>query len=581
MKRIIVIIIFISFLIPLLVKADLTEEQSKAIASFGKNMIIKQNDKVHQDNNGFGLMAYSMGSRRTEGYNNQLSYFYKDYKSVNYIGGNKWAFDCASWVSYVYKHVLNINTFKNGTAYVVSTFVSKASNDDEWYFIMRNVPVEKIDYSRLKLGDLVVQEGSHIMLYIGNGQIAHVSTSAIKKGENLGAEIVNLNEKMAGKKLTIIRLKKTDYEPNTIITWPDTKQQEELYYDDLPTIDYQLNEIKNNELIVDITFKDDKALTNYQLNQSSSTPKDWLLIQKKKEFKTTFKVTKDGTYYIHVKDNKDQVVTKKFTINAFTNLIKIDNYNVVYNKNLDNYQLIINCINNNCQNYKFSLNKNDYQDNNIFYDIKEGNYILTIKDQNNNTGDEEIVINKDIVPELKIDYDKDTYAKQKELKIDNPRNDIVDYQITTNDVIPTTFMKYNGNAYQINENNNYYIYVKNINNNITYEKLEVTNIDNDKPIVNNITYKKGLINNYVIIDAIDNECGIEGYSNDGLNFESSNEITITKDTKNIYVKDKCGNILEYPIEQVKNNWLVIIAIIIILLIVIYMIYTIIKKKSKK
>ena len=72
MKRIIVIIIFISFLIPILVKADLTEEQGKAIANFGKNMIIKQNDKIHQDNNGFGLMAYSMGSRRTEGYNNQL-----------------------------------------------------------------------------------------------------------------------------------------------------------------------------------------------------------------------------------------------------------------------------------------------------------------------------------------------------------------------------------------------------------------------------------------------------------------------------------------------------------------------------
>ena len=49
-------------------KMKYNKDEILEVAKKLKNMIIKQNDKVHQDNNGFGLMAYSMGSRRTEGY---------------------------------------------------------------------------------------------------------------------------------------------------------------------------------------------------------------------------------------------------------------------------------------------------------------------------------------------------------------------------------------------------------------------------------------------------------------------------------------------------------------------------------
>ena len=65
MKRYLILLIIV---IPFIVHADLTAEQSEAIAEFSKNMIIKQAEAPHVDSNGFGLMAYSQGQRRNEGF---------------------------------------------------------------------------------------------------------------------------------------------------------------------------------------------------------------------------------------------------------------------------------------------------------------------------------------------------------------------------------------------------------------------------------------------------------------------------------------------------------------------------------
>ena len=54
---------------------------------------------------------------------------------------------------------------------------------------MNNVKVSSIDFSRMQKGDLVIIVGSHIMVYIGDGNIAHFSSSAIQKGSNLGSEV--------------------------------------------------------------------------------------------------------------------------------------------------------------------------------------------------------------------------------------------------------------------------------------------------------------------------------------------------------------------------------------------------------
>ena len=207
MKRIILVLILILF-IPIYVKADLTKEQQEDIAYFATKMITEANKSEHKDSKGFSILAYNQGSRN-EGFNNQLSYMNKDYSSVNVIQGRKWTFDCASFASYVYYHCFGVKTtyLSNNSPFVVSKFVEEASQGHNWYFVMSNQNTSTMDYSKFKKGDLIIFVGSHIMVYVGDGKIAHFSSSAIKKGTNLGAEVVTLKDKYPNHKAAIIRLK--------------------------------------------------------------------------------------------------------------------------------------------------------------------------------------------------------------------------------------------------------------------------------------------------------------------------------------------------------------------------------------
>ena len=111
MKKIVFgFILFLSFIMNC--HADLTDEQSEEVASFAANLILESMKAPHLDKYGFPLIAYNMGQyERIDGMSGKLTYFNKDVNGVNTINGNKWAFDCSSFASYVYYHTLGVNTF--------------------------------------------------------------------------------------------------------------------------------------------------------------------------------------------------------------------------------------------------------------------------------------------------------------------------------------------------------------------------------------------------------------------------------------------------------------------------------------
>lgn len=311
-----IILILILILSIINVKADLTQEQGEKIAKFAEQMIEKGNSEEHRVGK-FSLLVYRQGQYRIDGFNDKLSNVDYDYYRYNTLGNKKyWTFDCSSFASYVYYHVLGFHTYKNNnpkSPLVVSEFVTRASKNDEFYFVFRNKPVTSVDFSTTKPGDLFIFEGSHIMVYIGNKKIAHFTASEIHGGGPiLGAVISDITVKYPDKKLTVIRANGTNATPVTTITWPDTGKIEELVEDYKPTIRVTNENKGKKEVKITIEIKDDNQLTSYSI--TNGDPNYQTIQGKSATINHTFK--ENGTYYIYAKDNKNQETKFPYIVNG-------------------------------------------------------------------------------------------------------------------------------------------------------------------------------------------------------------------------------------------------------------------------
>lgn len=311
-----IILILILILTTINVKADLTQEQGEKIAKFAEQMIEKGNSEEHRVGK-FSLLVYRQGQYRIDGFNDKLSNVDYDYYRYNTLGNKKyWTFDCSSFASYVYYHVLGFHTYKNNnpkSPLVVAEFVTRASKNDEFYFVFRNKPVTSVDFSTTKPGDLFIFEGSHIMVYIGNKKIAHFTASEIHGGGPiLGAVISDITVKYPDKKLTVIRANGTNATPVTTITWPDTNIKEELVLDYKPTIQITKENKTDKEVTITIEIKDDNQLTSYSI--TNNNPNYQTIQGKSATINYTFK--ENGTYYIYAKDNKNQETKLPYIVNG-------------------------------------------------------------------------------------------------------------------------------------------------------------------------------------------------------------------------------------------------------------------------
>ena len=463
MKKIVVVLLFLCSYINCY--ADLTESQGEEVAAFASNMILESSKAPHIDSQGLPLIAYSQ-SKRTEGMTNQLSRFSKDDKGINSINANKWAFDCSSFASYVYYHTLGINAYYNDlvSPYTVKKFVEDANKQKHFYTVMSDINISNIDLNKLKKGDLIIIVGEHIMVYIGNGNIAHVSRSAINKGTNLGAEVTNLKSKYPGIKVNVIRIKNglinENIKPNTIISWPDTQTSQDLGSpDSKPIININYDPKLSIEVNLNITIKDDKGLVGYYISKQETIPTNWLLINKQKIYNTYYNIKENGIYYVYTKDTKEQITVNKIEINNIDNTKPIiQKIEYQYQEN-NTFNILITATDNNKISY--SLDGSIYKDEPRFSNLNKQNYTLYVKDLAGNIVTQSINLGKEYLPNLEIDYNTN-YTSEVTLNIKaSSINKLIGYQITKEFNEPNDYITINTNAiYKINENGFYYVWLK-------------------------------------------------------------------------------------------------------------------------
>jgi len=590
-KFLLYIFCFFNILFVVDFSAALTEEQGEQVASFAENMIIKSITE-HKDKNGFPLLAYSQNFR-IDGMAGKLSFFATDDRSINELNTYKWGFDCASFVAYVYNHTLGIDTYRKNSSnpFTVANFVNFANHNVDFTYVMQNVKVPNIDFNKLQKGDLIIFVGEHIMIYIGNGRIAHLSVTAIKRNGSLGAEIVALKNRYPEKTADIIRIKdgriSANVIPNTIITWPDTGKKEDLgSKDELPKINITINNKIVTKYNMPINFNDDKGLIEYSIN-NVNTPSNWNLINKQLSYSTNYEITQNGTYYVYVKDTKNQITTKSIIIDFIDNTPPIiDSINYQYNED-KTFNIIINATDKTKLSY--SINDTDYSTNNVFNKLEYNTYTLKVKDEAGNITTKLIDLSKEMMQMATYEFD-DIFTNKKKLRIKfNSSANVISYNITNTLNEPTEWIDITGLNidYSIKENGVYYLWTRNNNGISVYQEIIIDKIDNKQPIIKRISIKKNkksLFN--ITVDAYDNESGIKGYSLDNIIYQESSTFTNLSNKKyTIYIKDNSNNltIYEYDLSNAKitnNTYIYILIILIVIVIVIILIICYLFKRKK-
>ena len=349
-----ILIFLVSFLFMVPIKADLTDKQSEDLAFFAENFILEGNKRVSSD--GFPIFAYMQGQARIDGFQSKLYKVNYDYQKINRVNAYKWTFDCASFTAFVYYKTfglvltkyttsqidqysgLNLNS-PTANPYEVKDYVTNADNNKHFYYVMYDTEVSKIDYSKLKKGDLVIIVGSHIMVYVGDGKIAHAATSAINKS-NLGLEVAKLDEKCANQKVRIIRLKDGIINPNQAanltITWPDNQEIFDFNTlrnaNDLPKITYKKSTGDwTSKLTLDIILNDLDGLSNYTFNDETKEITG-------QEYEFSVPIEENGIYTISVKDKLNNVTTETIEITNIDNTPPL--ITSFSSKNKDNYSVL-------------------------------------------------------------------------------------------------------------------------------------------------------------------------------------------------------------------------------------------------
>lgn len=484
MKKIILIIVILMFTIP--VKADLTNEQQENVKIFTEKFVETGLNK--KDSNGYPLLAYMQGQARIDGYQSKLYYVRKDYNAINTVNGYKWTFDCASFASFIYRHMFDLilttattstkDSYsgltileKNGNPYMVSNFVKDADNKTRFYYVQRNVSIDTIDYSKMQPGDLIIIKGSHIMVYIGDGKMAHASSKSIANNKHLGIEISTLEKKYPTSKFYIIRIKDKVINPNNkgnmIITWPDDgkttnfsknsavtkppveekpvvippvvkepeitvpKEEEkpkleekvdEKIPNDKPQITYKnLSKEWQTSLNLNYTISDLDGISAYSVSNTSK-PK-YLTISIESKLNKVYKITENGTYYIYAKDIRNNISNVKIEIN---NIDRVSP-KILSIKTNNNEIVVLAEDNESGLNSKaYSFDGKEWSENNHFKFTQNRTYSIKVRDVVGNITYSSILISSIKTEEIKKEEPKENVNtdnnQETELKENNNEN---------------------------------------------------------------------------------------------------------------------------------------------------------------
>ena len=139
----------------LAVEGSLTAEQRETVANFARAYV--------DTGNSMDLLVYSQANRKY-GYDNILS-SHSPADDVNASFTNKLAFDCSSFVSFVYNRTCGVEFCDSNWPWTTAIYNSKAKAENKIYKVGNYGDVN------LQPGDMLWKDG-HIAMYIGNNQVA-------------------------------------------------------------------------------------------------------------------------------------------------------------------------------------------------------------------------------------------------------------------------------------------------------------------------------------------------------------------------------------------------------------------------
>ena len=268
----------------------------------------------------------------------------------------------------------------------------------------------------------------------------------------------------------------------------------------------KIAETDNQENIeLNITFKDNLGLGGYAITGSEEEPEEWIVLEGK-ESVVQYKLTENKTYYIWIKDSVGNTNYQKYStdtidtkapelsirntltewgvkdilqIEATDDVIGLSGISISKEEGIYNWEVIENTLN-------YETEKEI---------IENGIYYITVKDAYGHITTKSIVIDKidNELPSIESLSAQAEWGTTNEITgtfVDN-ESGLVGYQITREKEEPTEYIEIDGAnfsfTYTATENGVYYIWVKDKVGNLTQTEIEVNKIDNTAPVLSSIT----------------------------------------------------------------------------------------------
>ena len=232
---------------------------------------------------------------------------------------------------------------------------------------------------------------------------------------------------------------------------------------------------------------------------------NWEEIETVLEYETEKEITKNGTYYVSVKDGYDHITTKSIVIDKIDNInpsvesLTSDSTWGITNhitgtlkdneSGLNGYQ--ITTTNEEPKEY-ISISGNSYS---LNYEVTtNGTYYIWIKDVIGNVYNTSIEVNKidNVKPSIESLTSDSAWGITNHITgtLKDNESGLNGYQITTTNEEPEEYISISGNSYSLNyevtANGNYYLWVKDQGNNIYTANIEVNKIDHEGPVLSNL-----------------------------------------------------------------------------------------------
>ncbi len=353
---------------------------------------------------------------------------------------------------------------------------------------------------------------------------------------------------------------------------------------------------ESGENITLIATSENYPLTEYKISQMKET-QNWKPI---KEKNTTFTITEEfhkiGKYYFSVKDEAGNIKEQEFEVTK----IDTSGPNISYTET------------NNLQSVELSITMKDTQSGLVKYQITKEDLtpITLLKESTPNPPNswieisntkEDFVIKKNITdngiyyifaqddlghissvkystdiidktpPTINLKNDLNSWGEHDKIHISlsDDKVGLFGYQIKTEDELPSEWQTIDENLkeitidYEVEENGTYFVYAKDVYNNVSQSSIEITNIDNQSPEIDlSNDLKNWGINDSIHIKLNDSDSGLTGYQimteekdptewnvieNNAKSFNTDYSVT-KNNTYYIYAKDALNHISHQRIQ---------------------------------